>query len=149
MIHGLMIFKGTKAECEKKEAEILEYNQPVNMELRQNINKEPSNAKSAKQNEQNREICRVEQLEQVLTVTKNKLEESEEQVHNLELKLQTATTKILDLQNEANKCKPESSIIDQLLNLSVSILSSFGSKEILDSISYPDNESGPKQVNFL
>jgi hypothetical protein len=39
------------------------------------------------------------------------------------------------------------SIIDQLLNLSVSILSSFGSKEILDSISYPDNESGPKQVN--
>ena len=31
-----------KAECETKEAEILEYNQQVNMELRQNINKERS-----------------------------------------------------------------------------------------------------------
>lgn len=149
IIQKCNLFKGTKEECDERENEILQYNHTVDQTLKKNISKEPSAKKSAKQNDENRETCRIVQLENLLSAVKSKLEEAENKVLDLETKLATANSKINQLEKESNSNRPDASTIEKLVSVSVSILSSFGTKEIVQSISLPNAEIGPKQVYII
>ena len=127
------------------ETEIIQNTRPVDDSLKSKITKAPTTKKAAKQNNENLEVCRIEQLEHLLSVTKSKLSESEERVLTLEEKLDTANLKIANMEN-ASKPSIDNSTIEKLLEISTAVFSNFATKEILDSIPL-QNCKGSKEVN--
>ena len=127
---------------------ILQYNQVQDTSLKKAIKPSLTAKKANQLSTENNEACRIESLNGVISALKTQLEQSEKREFDLKEQLTTAISENSHLKEQLNKLSPDNSAIEKLISVSVSILSSFGSKEIINSIDIKDKDNGPKQVIF-